>query len=47
MKLAENTYTSRVMVNLASTSVNSGNVWNGMHQTVLAGLRFLGRQWHQ
>ena len=37
MKLAENTYTSRVMVNQPQAASNSGNVWNGMRQTFSLG----------
>ena len=37
MKLAENTYTSRVMVNQPPAASNSGNVWNGMRQTFSLG----------
>lgn len=37
MKLAENTYTSRVMVNQPQAPSNSGNLWNGMRQTFSLG----------
>jgi sulfoacetaldehyde dehydrogenase len=37
MKLAENTYTSRVMVNQPQAASNSGNLWNGMRQTFSLG----------
>ncbi|MEO5597031.1 MAG: aldehyde dehydrogenase family protein [Novosphingobium sp.] len=37
MKLAENTYTSRVMVNQPQSASNSGNLWNGMRQTFSLG----------
>ena len=37
MKLAEHTYTSRVMVNQPQSASNSGNVWNGMRQTFSLG----------
>ena len=37
MKLAANTYTSRVMVNQPQSASNSGNVWNGMRQTFSLG----------
>jgi sulfoacetaldehyde dehydrogenase len=37
MKVAENTYTSRVMVNQPQSASNSGNVWNGMRQTFSLG----------
>ena len=37
MKLATNTYTSRVMVNQPQSASNSGNVWNGMRQTFSLG----------
>ena len=37
MKVAENTYTSRVMVNQPQAASNSGNVWNGMRQTFSLG----------
>jgi sulfoacetaldehyde dehydrogenase len=37
LKLAENTYTSRVMVNQPQAPSNSGNLWNGMRQTFSLG----------
>ncbi|MFT4027553.1 MAG: aldehyde dehydrogenase family protein [Novosphingobium sp.] len=37
MKLAESTYTSRVMVNQPQSASNSGNLWNGMRQTFSLG----------
>lgn len=37
MQLAENTYTSRVMVNQPQAPSNSGNLWNGMRQTFSLG----------
>ena len=37
MNLAENTYTSRVMVNQPQSASNSGNLWNGMRQTFSLG----------
>jgi sulfoacetaldehyde dehydrogenase len=37
MKLAESTYTSRVMVNQPQAASNSGNLWNGMRQTFSLG----------
>lgn len=37
MKLAENTRTSRVMVNQPQSASNSGNLWNGMRQTFSLG----------
>jgi len=37
MKLAMNTYTSRVMVNQPQAASNSGNLWNGMRQTFSLG----------
>jgi sulfoacetaldehyde dehydrogenase len=37
MKLAEQTYTSRVMVNQPQAASNSGNLWNGMRQTFSLG----------
>jgi sulfoacetaldehyde dehydrogenase len=37
MKLAEHTYTSRVMVNQPQSASNSGNLWNGMRQTFSLG----------
>ena len=47
LKLAAATRTSRVMVNQPQAASNSGNLWNGMRQTFLPGLRFLGWQQHQ
>jgi sulfoacetaldehyde dehydrogenase len=37
MKLANATYTSRVMVNQPQSASNSGNLWNGMRQTFSLG----------
>ncbi|HEY0960198.1 MAG TPA: aldehyde dehydrogenase family protein [Novosphingobium sp.] len=37
MKLANETYTSRVMVNQPQAPSNSGNLWNGMRQTFSLG----------
>jgi sulfoacetaldehyde dehydrogenase len=37
MKLANQTYTSRVMVNQPQAASNSGNLWNGMRQTFSLG----------
>ncbi|MET0589439.1 MAG: aldehyde dehydrogenase family protein [Novosphingobium sp.] len=37
MKLANQTYTSRVMVNQPQAPSNSGNLWNGMRQTFSLG----------
>ncbi len=37
MKLANATYTSRVMVNQPQAASNSGNLWNGMRQTFSLG----------
>ena len=37
MKLADNTHTSRVMVNQPQAASNSGNLWNGMRQTFSLG----------
>jgi len=37
MKLANSTYTSRVMVNQPQSASNSGNLWNGMRQTFSLG----------
>jgi len=37
MKLADQTYTSRVMVNQPQSASNSGNLWNGMRQTFSLG----------
>ena len=37
LKLAEETYTSRVMVNQPQAPSNSGNLWNGMRQTFSLG----------
>jgi len=37
LKLAENTKTSRVMVNQPQAPSNSGNLWNGMRQTFSLG----------
>ena len=37
MKLANETYTSRVMVNQPQAASNSGNLWNGMRQTFSLG----------
>ncbi|MFA7604559.1 MAG: aldehyde dehydrogenase family protein [Novosphingobium sp.] len=37
MKLANQTYTSRVMVNQPQSASNSGNLWNGMRQTFSLG----------
>jgi sulfoacetaldehyde dehydrogenase len=37
LKLAEHTYTSRVMVNQPQAPSNSGNLWNGMRQTFSLG----------
>lgn len=37
MKLAAETYTSRVMVNQPQAASNSGNLWNGMRQTFSLG----------
>ena len=37
LKLAELTYTSRVMVNQPQSASNSGNLWNGMRQTFSLG----------
>ncbi len=37
LKLAEETYTSRVMVNQPQAASNSGNLWNGMRQTFSLG----------
>lgn len=37
MKLADRTYTSRVMVNQPQSASNSGNLWNGMRQTFSLG----------
>lgn len=37
MKLADETYTSRVMVNQPQSASNSGNLWNGMRQTFSLG----------
>ena len=37
MKLASETYTSRVMVNQPQSASNSGNLWNGMPQTFSLG----------
>ncbi len=37
MKLAEETFTSRVMVNQPQSASNSGNLWNGMRQTFSLG----------
>jgi sulfoacetaldehyde dehydrogenase len=37
MKLANETYTSRVMVNQPQSASNSGNLWNGMRQTFSLG----------
>ncbi|WP_156841395.1 aldehyde dehydrogenase family protein [Novosphingobium aquimarinum] len=37
MKLANNTRTSRVMVNQPQSASNSGNLWNGMRQTFSLG----------
>jgi sulfoacetaldehyde dehydrogenase len=37
MKLAHQTYTSRVMVNQPQAASNSGNLWNGMRQTFSLG----------
>jgi len=37
LKLATETYTSRVMVNQPQSASNSGNLWNGMRQTFSLG----------
>jgi len=37
MKMADNTHTSRVMVNQPQSASNSGNLWNGMRQTFSLG----------
>lgn len=37
LKLASETYTSRVMVNQPQSASNSGNLWNGMRQTFSLG----------
>lgn len=37
LKLASQTYTSRVMVNQPQSASNSGNLWNGMRQTFSLG----------
>ena len=44
MELAARTYTSRVMVNQATSLANSGSFTNGMPFTLFAGVRHLGRQ---